>query len=115
MTGSIQASCIWRKTLGAVVDSHSAKSFIISSPKDPGYQNAAAPRISWPVTVSQVLPGAGGIFHGHLANPLLPALDPKSLPSRSGFTFRLTIVPGFILPAFIPCPAPAAAPAISTP
>ena len=41
------------------------------------------------MTVSHVLPAAGGVFHGHLATALLPALEPKSVPSRSGFTLTV--------------------------
>ncbi len=61
-----------------------------------------------PCTVSQDLPGTGGVFQGHLASPLLPAFEPKSAPSRSGFTLTLMIVPGFIVSAVMPCSATAA-------
>src|ERR1700735_3993445 len=104
------------KTLGAVVDNHSAKVFkSVCPPATNGDQKLAPPRITWPSTLSQALPGAGGVFHGHLASPLLPALDPKLLPSRSGLTLRLMMVPAFRVSVVMPCSATAAAPAISTP
>ena len=47
--------------------------------------------------MSQPLPGAGGLAHGHTARALAPALEPKLEPSRIGLTFTLMIVPAFMI------------------
>src|ERR1700733_14160723 len=69
----------------------------------PKNQNEVPPRSSLPFTVSQLLPGAGGVFHGHLAMAAVAMRDPKLLPSRSGFILTLNIVPAGKLAAVIPC------------
>ena len=59
--------------------------------------------------MSQVLPGAGGVFQGHLAMAVVAIRDPKLLPSRRGFILTLNIVPAGNVAAVIPCCAIATA------
>src|SRR4030095_4588610 len=109
-----QPLCSWMKTLGTVVDSHSANCCTFG-----GDQKAVPPLNVTPSTASQCLSGGGslGLFVGgscgHLA--MAPMRDPKFEPSRSGFSLTLNTVPTPNVVAVIPCCATAAAPAISTP
>src|SRR5438093_6250105 len=102
------------KTLGSVVDSHSANCFTL-----PGDQKVVPPLNEWPSTESQCLSGTGSLglleagSSGHFA--MAPIREPKFEPSRSGFSLTLNTVPAPKVAAVIPCCATAAAPAISTP
>src|SRR4029450_1085258 len=109
-----QLLCSWMKTLGTVVDSHSANCCTFG-----GDQKAGPPLNVKPSTASQCLSGGGSLgllvagSSGHLA--MAPMRDPKFEPSRSGFSLTLNTVPTPNVVAVIPCCATAAAPAISTP
>src|SRR4029453_13693361 len=109
-----QLLCSWMKTLGTVVDSHSANCCTFG-----GDQKGGPPLNVKPSTASQCLSAGGSLgllvagSSGHLA--MAPIRDPKFEPSRSGFSLTLNTVPTPNVVAGIPCCAPAAAPAISTP
>src|SRR5579864_1460650 len=83
--------------------SHASAAASLRRPTTRSSQNEVPPRSSLPFTVSQVLPGAGGVFHGHLAMAVVAMRDPKLLPSRSGFILTLNIVPAGKVAAVIPC------------
>src|SRR4026207_1652605 len=97
-----QALCSWMKTLGSVVDSHSANCFTFG-----GGQKVVPPLRMWPSTESQCFSGAGNLgllvagSSGHLA--MAPVREPKFEPSRSGFSLTLNTVPTPKVVAVIPC------------